>query len=1168
MATLAYTTAEMITQNLATTAISVNPFNIASFYGNIKLLPAVDTWKNTETKPAQVVDMGGPTEAWVRAVSPSYTVWGEWEQTWSGVTASSTSREYTTPPGWTPENHPWRSMTETTYQDTETTTQYQRQGTTYEYTVTTQQQSLGNRVVDTAIVHNVRARDIVFAATGIKPGANMHLFFDGTNVDNYVQKATALQLTPVTAPATTPFFIGQTVYVQKAITGTAATTAATANVQGTGTFFEYELSAGQMVHIVLVNTSFDAYVQSVTDNTNFILDRSATYSFSGATIYTRTPVTIADIAERFDGANVVYTLMVVRAKRDADVDQAFPYIITPGALGVAQSVVDSVGTTVGATLLVPPSATLGTTTLTGWEIANSVCSSGVVRGWNSITGALRFDNDIPVMNVNTEVRIVGGPGAGQFTTTANISGTTNQTALVGALSNVVVGESIYSVGPLKSTAFSNTSEVAAHAGTCAGVFHMQDAQFAVGNRLVKLCDSANNNTLDTHSSAEAHYEASGLTITQQETIVSSRQIGQCQIGVTDTSSSVIRTREITGIEYVDPLAETFLVDAKLYPQGVFIASVDLCFNTVPETDVPVTVEIRTTVNGYPSSKDVVPCCAPEGIAAVTLRRDRVKVTAAPSFDNPLAYTTFTFPSLVYLAPGREYAIVVRSDSDDYYVWTAEMGALIVGSEDKKVSKQAYAGSFFKSQNASTWTEAPYTDLMFRLNKAVWTGTTDTPQQGRLVTRGVPPTVNTTFDSFEFYPHDVQFADVTWAQYVLDILPYNATTNDATGSVAVRHDGWPNEWQPAAVRSFLQGYGANTGTRNIPDWNSNILGTANTIDGQVILSTWSADVAPYIDFKKTSMVCIQHRIDALGIEDDSIVINNPGKGYLVQAQSGATSFLDTTAACSIVTGTGTKFQTDQALAPGDVVIVGGNLECTVLGVNSETQFWATDTLSETRSANIWFTYGTANSDNQVVIDISGGNGTGALGYAQIGRDGVIDSIVLTSRGSGYTETPTITIDPPDVVANFDTALQANAALSYASEVGNHNTLYATRYITRSVTLADGFEARDIKVYFDAYRPVTSDFYVYYKVLPIDAGESARFEDQPWRLMTMVTDNAVFSPKWDSYKEFQFKTPDDRALGNDDDTTDKFRVFAVKIVMSSTSDVDVPRIMNFRAIALDS
>lgn len=1169
MATIAYTTEVMIVQNLATTAISVNPFNIASFYGNMKLLPAVDTWKNTTQLPAQVIDMGGPTEAWVRANLPSYTVWGEWEQTWSGRTASNTTREYSTPPGWTPEVHPWRSMTETTYQDTETTTIYQRQGTTFEYTVTNQLQSMGNRVVDTSIVHNVRARDIVFAASGVKPGANMHLFFDGTNVDNYIQKATALQLESVVEPASPPFFVGQTVYVQKALTGTAATVAATSNVTGTGTYYDHELSAGQLLHIVLVNNSFDAYVNNVTSNTTFTLASNATYSFSGATIYTRTPVTIAEVSERVDGANVVYTLMVVRAKRDVDIDQAVPYVVVPGALGVAQSVVDSVGTTVGSTVLVLPNAKLGTTVLSAWAVANSICPSGVVRGWDSVTGALRFDNDCPVLPVNTEIRIVGGPGAGQYTTTANVSGTTNQTALVGSLSNVVVGQSIYSYGPLKSTQFSSPSEVAARAGTTTGVFHMQEAQFAVGNRLVRLCDSANNNPLDIHSSAEAHYEASGITVTQQETIVSSRQIGQRQIGVTDTTSTVVRQREVTGIEYVDPVAETFLVDAKAYPQGVFISSVDLCFSSVPDTDIPITCEIRTTVNGYPSSKDVVPCCAPEGIAAVTLRRDRVKTTQAPDFGNPLSYTRFTFPALVYLAPGREYAIVVRSDSDDYYIWTAEMGALIVGSEDKKVAKQPYAGSFFKSQNASTWSEAPFTDMMFRINKALWSGTDATPQQGRLVTRAVAPEANTTFDSFQFYPHDVQFADVTLAQYVLDLLPYNETTNDATDSVAVRHNGWPNEWQPAAQRMFLQGHSANTGVVNwlVPDWNSTTLGTSNTVDGQIILSTWSPHVAPYVDFKKSNMICIQHRIDELGIQDDGIVINNPGKGYLVQAQSGATSFLTTTAACAVVTGVGTTFQTSQLLSPGDTVIIGGNLECTVLGVNSETQFWATNTIPETRSSNTWFTYGTANSDNQVVITIDGGNGSGALAYAQIGRDGVVNNVVVIARGAGYTETPTLSIPAPSVVSGFSANLQTAAALSYSSEITNHSSALETRYITRSVTLADGFEARDIKVYFDAYRPPTADFYVYYKVLPIDAGETARFEDQPWRLMQMVTDNSVVSLKWTAYKEFQFKTPDNRALG-DDDTTDKFRVFAIKVVMASSSDVDVPRIMNFRAIALDS
>jgi len=50
------------------------------------LSPAVDTWKSTTTLPAQVIDAGGPTQAWVNANLPSYTVWGEWQTTWTGYT--------------------------------------------------------------------------------------------------------------------------------------------------------------------------------------------------------------------------------------------------------------------------------------------------------------------------------------------------------------------------------------------------------------------------------------------------------------------------------------------------------------------------------------------------------------------------------------------------------------------------------------------------------------------------------------------------------------------------------------------------------------------------------------------------------------------------------------------------------------------------------------------------------------------------------------------------------------------------------------------------------------------------------------------------------------------------------------------------------------------------
>jgi hypothetical protein len=89
----AYTTEEFISQPLATKSVSVNPFDIGSFYGKIQLSPAVDTWKSTTTLPAQVIDGGGPTQAWINANLPAYTVWGEWNTTWTATAPEEEEEE-------------------------------------------------------------------------------------------------------------------------------------------------------------------------------------------------------------------------------------------------------------------------------------------------------------------------------------------------------------------------------------------------------------------------------------------------------------------------------------------------------------------------------------------------------------------------------------------------------------------------------------------------------------------------------------------------------------------------------------------------------------------------------------------------------------------------------------------------------------------------------------------------------------------------------------------------------------------------------------------------------------------------------------------------------------------------------------------------------------------
>src|SRR5690606_246788 len=128
------------------------------------------------------------------------------------------------------------------------------------------------------------------------------------------------------------------------------------------------------------------------------------------------------------------------------------------------------------------------------------------------------------------------------------------------------------------------------------------------------------------------------------------------------------------------------------------------------------------------------------------------------------------------------------------------------------------------QNASTWTESPFEDLMFRLNRAVWNASAAVPLSAALIARGVAPDANTIVDSYQFYPHDVQFADKTRVTYQFDIKPMNPATEDLTGQVAVRYTVHPNQWSLLSTRSMIQGYGGrngalNTENRPLPNFDS-------------------------------------------------------------------------------------------------------------------------------------------------------------------------------------------------------------------------------------------------------------------------------------------------------------------------------------------------------------
>lgn len=78
-------------------------------------------------------------------------------------------------------------------------------------------------------------------------------------------------------------------------------------------------------------------------------------------------------------------------------------------------------------------------------------------------------------------------------------------------------------------------------------------------------------------------------------------------------------------------------------------------------------------------------------------------------------TKFNFEHPVYLQPG-EYAFVIQSNDDAYEIYYAEMGGASL-VDGKVISRQPYTGSMFKSQNASTWTATQEADIAFNIWRA-------------------------------------------------------------------------------------------------------------------------------------------------------------------------------------------------------------------------------------------------------------------------------------------------------------------------------------------------------------------------------------------------------------------------------------------------------------------
>tara|TARA_Y100001937_G_scaffold125973_1_gene194061 strand:- start:996 stop:6428 length:5433 start_codon:yes stop_codon:yes gene_type:complete len=225
-------------------------------------------------------------------------------------------------------------------------------------------------------------------------------------------------------------------------------------------------------------------------------------------------------------------------------------------------------------------------------------------------------------------------------------------------------------------------------------------KFAAGVREFRLSDDSNNNKSNETSFAEAQYHAQGMLEVLEETITSTKVPKIVHTEVNE-DRTVTETEVTETVEWVDPIAQTFLVDKD---GGIFVKSVQIFFQT-KDDNIPVRLSIRTTKNGFPTQR-IVP-----GADKIVYPGDVNTSTDAS------AGTTFSFDHPVYLNQDGEYAIVLTSQCDNYNVYIAETGAEDLTKVGERITKQPYGGVFFSSANASTWTPEQSRDMKFKLNRA-------------------------------------------------------------------------------------------------------------------------------------------------------------------------------------------------------------------------------------------------------------------------------------------------------------------------------------------------------------------------------------------------------------------------------------------------------------------
>lgn len=674
----------------------------------------------------------------------------------------------------------------------------------------------------------------------------------------------------------------------------------------------------------------------------------------------------------------------------------------------------------------------------------------------------------------------------------------------------------YPTRPAGSELYSDSS------GNVSFTLHIPPSTFFVGARPVVITDINDLGSLNAGTTVSiVNFNAFNYNITTpDQMVVSTRPVSVVLPTNTDQTTSLpvvsanltpaFTTANTTGLVLpagfnlnvwgpfrLDPIAQGFYVggDGLNSIGGIYVSSVDLYFASKDST-FGVTVDIRTIQNGTPTTT-VVPLSSTH----VTSSSITVDKTTGQ------AKTTVNFPAPVFLASGFSYALCITPDgnSPNYTLWTAAVGGEDVFTTSP-VTKNWGSGDLFTSTNSETWVPVPNEFLKFTLYTAKFSSgsgsVTVTNKDNEFLM------ISNTTGQFKHGEYAFQLG--ASANVFANTLGSNCSTVSNTSLTVTLTSGNTNLSYANGLLISTGGFTAFSDNTAIIVSNGSAYDVLFVSGAPSSSTTMSVKNYPKFSGSVSMMVPPLGLVETFDPSMFELVLDNStsnSSSYFLQS--------NTTNTYSIV-----------GVTSGATSRIGGIRNRVI---NRFAPYFHTTTVPSTSLGysmvnNIRYTYANTVSksydltsmnyfvDNEVMVasktnEIINNSGVKSL------------SGTFTLSSSSNTVSPSIDLQNMSLLGFKNIVNPANNIFNENTKLGTNRN----KYISKTITLANGLDSEDLVVYLSAYKPLGTYINVYGKFL--GASDPETFDSKDWTLLTQITSNTLYSDSVNlsDVKEYQFTVP---------------------------------------------